>query len=177
MSEEPVMVQLEEHIESVLDASYRRMGCVAPRRNGRPVVQMVDAFEREVGSEEFQIWLEAFRGFMAVLWQEGPSPEKALKRLIALTWCVSRENLANMTQTDLALLTHETRAAWCHRVKLVYTDYLKARGFRGTRVPGQKSEGSTKIYARVATGNKSRKSGRKKGDAALPAKLTKRKHK
>ena len=168
--ESDVMLELEEHMEAVLDTSYSRMGCVAPRRNGRPVVQMVDAVEREVGGEEFQIWLEAFRGFMAILWQEGPSPEKALKRLIALTWCVSRENLANMTQTDLALLTHETRAAWCHRVKVVYTDYLKARGFRGTRVPGQKSETATKTYARKAAGNRSRKSGRKKGDAALPPK-------
>jgi hypothetical protein len=85
---------------------------------------------------------------------------------MALTWCVSRENLANMTQTDLALLTHETRAAWCHRVKLIYSDYLKSRGFRGTRVPGQKSEGATKTYARKARGNNSRKSGRKKGEGA-----------
>jgi hypothetical protein len=135
---------------------------------------MVDAFEREVGNEEFQTWLEAWRAFMAVIWQEGPSPEKGLKRLIALTWCVAREYLANMTQTDLALLTHETRAAWCHRVKLVYTDYLKARGFRGTRVPGQKREGATKTYAAKARGNQSRKSGRKKGDGARAPKPNKR---
>lgn len=173
MSLEQHAAELSDHIDEVLDVSYRRMGCVAPTRNGRPVVQMIDSYEREIDDEDFEIWLEAWRGFMSILWQEGPSPEKALKRLIALTWCVSRENLADMSQTELGLLTHETRAAWCHRIKVVYTDYLKSRGFRGTRVPGQKREGSTNIYARKATGNKSRRSGRKKGDAARPPKQRK----
>lgn len=159
--------ELEEHIDQRLHAAYLAMGCVAPTRNGKPVPEMVAHVEREVDDEEFVIWMEAWRGFLSILWQEGPSPEKALKRLIAMTWSVARENLANMSQTELALLTHETRAAWCHRIKVVYSDYLKSRGFRGTRVPGQKSESSTKIYAQTATGNVSRRSGRKKGDKAF----------
>lgn len=161
---DPELVEIGEHIEAVLDAAYHRMGCVTPRRNGRAITQMVTEAKEGMDDDELWVWLEAWRGMMSILWQEGPSPERALKRLMAFTWAVSRESLANMSMTDLALLTHETRAAWSHRVKVVYSDYLKSRGYRGTRVPGQKSEGSTKVYARVAAGNTSRRSGRKKGD-------------
>jgi len=164
MSLDAEVAALDGHIHAVLDAAYHRMGCAAPLHNGRPVVQMVHDAVEQLPEEELEIWMEAWRGFLAVLWAEGPSPEKALKRLVSLTWAVSREHLANMSQTDLGLLTHETKAAWCHRIKLVYSDYLRSRGFRGSRVPGQKSETATQIYARAARNNTSRKRGRKKGD-------------
>lgn len=162
MNEDAVAV-VEAHIDEVLDEAYRRMGCVAPRRNGRPVIQMVDAVREETG-DEMIIWLEAWRAFLAILWAEGPSPLKALKRLMALTWCVSRENLANMTQAQVGELMGETRAAVSARVRVVYVEFLKAHGFRGTRVPGMKSDAATKAYAKRAEKNVNRKSGRKKGD-------------
>jgi len=160
---EPELVDISEHIEAVLDAAYHRMGCAAPLRNGRPVVQMVHE-ATQLEDEELWVWLEAWRSMMAIIWQEGPSPERALKRLVALTWAVSRENLANMTMEELGLLTHETKSAWSNRIKIIYSDYLKSRGFRGTRVPGQKSESATKAYAAAAKHNKNRASGKKKGD-------------
>lgn len=153
-----------DHIDDVLDAAYHRMGVQAPRHNGRPVLVMVRDALPPPNDEELIIWLEAWGAFLTILFAEGASPLKVLKRLFAFVWAVRRELLVNMTQTELGLLMGETRAAVSHRVNVVYSDYLKRMGFRGTRLPGQKSETSRETFARKAAGNTSRASGRKAGE-------------
>jgi len=169
-AEDQVMVALEQEIEGVLDTAYRRMGCEPPRRNGKPMLQMVHDEIREMDGDELVIWMEAWRSMFALFFDGGPHPAQVLKNIYALAWCVAREHVANMTQTQLGELFGETRAAWCERIKIVYVDFLKKRGFRGTRVPGQKTEGATKVYAGVQKDNKNRASGRRKGEAPKPPK-------
>jgi len=152
-------------IDGVLDAAYQRLGMPAPpTRNGRPVRAMMLEELPPRDDEEFIIWLEAWRAMMKILFHEGAHPERVIKRLFAFTWAVDREQLANMTQTDLALMFQETRAAVSHRINLLFSDYLKANKFKCTRVSGQKSETARTISAAKAKNNKNRKAGRKKGD-------------
>ncbi len=151
-------------MSGVLDAAYHRIGMEAPRHNGRPVMAMIRSDVPAATDDDFQVWMEAWRSFLTILFHEGPHPERVMRRLYAFVWAVDREKLANMSQTDLALLFKETRAAVSLRVNLLFSGYLKAQGFRATRVPGQKTEGACKTFARKAAGNHNRKSGRKKGD-------------
>lgn len=163
---ESVVLELCDHIDSVLDAAYQRLGMEAPRHNGRPMLPMIRS-EMPVDDEEAIIWLEAWRAFLNILFDAGPHPERVIKRLYALVWAVDREKVANMSQTGMALLFKETRAATNARIVALYTDFLKKKGFRGTKVPGQKSETACQTFSQKAKGNTSRKSGKKKGDNNL----------
>lgn len=162
--EEQELEVLEAHMDELLDSAYHRMGVESPRHNGRPVVVMVREEVQRAGEDDALVYVEAWRAFLEILFATGPRPDRVMKRLFALVWAVNRERLANMSQTDLALMMKETRAATQLRIRLLYTDFLKSRGFRGTRVPGQKSETASRISAAKAKGNTNRKSGRKKGD-------------
>lgn len=165
MSDVPDSVILEicEHIDGVLDAAYHRMGMEAPRHNGRPMMAMIRS-EMPTDEDEALIWLEAWRAFINILFDAGPHPDRVTKRLYALVWAVNREKVADLSQTGVALLFKETRAATNARIAAVYTDFLKKRGYRGTKVPGQKSETACQTFSQKAKGNTSRRSGKKKGD-------------
>ena len=168
MSEEqrfdPEIQELIEHMDGSLDAAYHRLGMEAPKHNGRPMVMQMQQMLPPPGDEEQVIWLEAFRAFLDFLFTQGPRPDRVLRRLFAITWAVNPELLVGMSQTQVAELMKETRAAFQLRVKVVYSDYLRSKGYRGTSVPGQKSETARQTFAARAKGNKNRLKGRKKGD-------------
>ena len=162
MSEEKAIEELQQHMDGCLDAAYHRLGMMAPRHNGRPMLAQLRAELPPPGDDEVLIWLEAWRSFLNILFDAGPSPERVLKRLYALVWAVDRERLANMSQTDLAELFRETRAAQQARIKMVYSEFLRRRGYRGTKVPGQKTEGACVKFALGAKGNTNRRCGKRR---------------
>ena len=164
MTEEKALEQLEHHMDGCLDAAYHRLGMMAPRHNGRPMMAHIRAELPPAEDDEVLIWLEAWRAFLRLLFEAGPRPDRVLKRLYALTWAVDREKLAHMSQTELAELLGETRAAMQQRIKLVYNDQLSRMGFRGTRVPGQNTETTCRKLERAQKGNTNRRNGRRKGD-------------
>lgn len=157
------IAELSEHIDGVLDAAYHRIGMQPPKHNGRPMLAMLKS-EMPTEEDEAWVWIEAWRAFLNILFDAGPHPERVMKRLYALVWAVDREKVVNLSQTGLALLFKETRAASSARIGLLYTEFLKSKGYRGTKVPGQKSESACQNFALRAQGNTSRRKGKKKGD-------------
>lgn len=161
---DPEIQEILDEVTRVIDSAYHRMGVTAPTHNGKPVVQMVGSSIRGMNSDELEIWMGAWGAFLAIIFAEGPSPERICKRLHAFTWCVAREHLANMNQTQLGMMWKETRAAVQHRIEALYTNYLKKMGYRGTHVPGMKSETARKTLSEKAKGNTNRAHGKRQGD-------------
>lgn len=167
---DPELQGLAADMEQVLNAAYCRAGIELPKRNGRPMaVQMREEMPART-DEEFIVWLEAWAGFLDILFEQGPHPERVMRRLYALVWAVAPERIATMKQTELALLFKETRAAVSQRVRLIFSSYLAANGFKATRVPGQKRASAVEKYRTAQKGNSNRRAGRKKGDSRNPTK-------
>lgn len=103
--------------------------------------------------------MRCFQGLMDFIWADGPNPIAALKRLFVITRCGSPGHLAFMTQTDVAALLNETRAATQAREERVWETWLEKQGFFGTRTRLKKSNEAREKYAAAAKGNVSRKGG------------------
>lgn len=153
--------------DAVLSAAYRRAKDVERRWPFRSYTDCFSEVRRLAWTET-----EAERGerqqhwrlFLRFLFTEGIEPERAVKMLYAITWCVARKHLLGMNIREVSDLLGEVRATGSNRIGLVFSDLLERWGFRGTRVSGQKKESSRNTYAAAAEGNTSRQKGKKKGD-------------
>ena len=114
----------------------------------------------ELSREERMQRVTTFQALMDFIWNDGPNPIRALKRLFVITRCGSPTHLAHMSQTEVAVLLNETRAATCEREKDVWEEFLSERGFFGTKRPLKKSDEARQKYAAIQKGNVSRKGGR-----------------
>jgi len=105
--------------------------------------------------------LRTFQELMDFIWADGPNPIAALKRLFAITRCGSPQHLAFMTQSDVAVLLNEVRAATQSREERVWEKFLEGEGFVGTRGRLKKSDEARDKYAQVQKGNHNRRGGKK----------------
>lgn len=110
------------------------------------------------GYEVRQARIDTFQRMMDAIWAEGPHPIKALRRLYLLTRCGSPQHVAMMTQTSVAVLLNETRAATSAREQ-GWLEFMAEHGFFGKR-PGMKGQVAKKTYAAAAKGNRNRKGGK-----------------
>lgn len=157
----------QRHADAVLSAAYQRAGESQPRMNGRSFFQFVreaSTQEDDEGDEEFELRMKHWGMFCAFIFGFGPAPDRACKRLYAMVWATNRKLLLGMNIREVSDILGETRAAGSNRVNTEFSDYLASWGCVGTRVNGQKREGTRQVYADLAEGNTSRKCGRKKGD-------------
>lgn len=114
-----------------------------------------DALTQEVREAR----LATFQELMDFVWAEGPNPMAALKRLFAITRCGSPQHLAFMTQSDVAILLNETRAATQSREERVWEKFLEGEGFVGTRGRLKKNDAARATYAQKQKGNHNRQGG------------------
>lgn len=157
--------------DRVLQAAYARSGEMEPKMNGRAFFQFVPEVARLVEAEQDAGFEEIARHwgmFLEFIFAKGPAPDRACKRLYAIVWAVRRKLLLGMNIREVSAILGEVRASGSARVNSDFSDYLAMWGFRGTRVSGQKREGSRGIYAGLAEGNTSRKHGLKKGEKREP---------
>jgi len=119
-----------------------------------------DDEEEEDAAELARVRGLVFQNLMDFVWADGPCLLKAMKRLYVITRHGSPTHLAHMTQSDVAVLLNETRAATNAREMRVWEEFLASLGFFGTRRPLKKSDAARAKYAKAATGNVSRKGGR-----------------
>ncbi|MBB5038246.1 hypothetical protein [Prosthecobacter dejongeii] len=104
--------------------------------------------------------VRTFQELMDFIWAGGPNPVAALKRLFVITRCGSPQHLAFMSQTDVAVLLNETRAATQSREEKHWEKYLEELGFFGTRTRLKKNDGARETYKELRKGNVSRLGGK-----------------
>lgn len=155
----------EERIERVL--ARRHVGARAAGRDGAPWegvdtrTPLSELVAREsVGREtddESVVRVETLQRLLGFLFEEGPHPGRTMRRLYAVAWALRRDLLMSMTQTELAQMFAETRAAQSWRIKRIFSGTVERSGCRGRRVPGQRGEDACAAYAARARGNHNRK--------------------
>jgi hypothetical protein len=164
--------EVREH-EARIDSTLR----VVFRREGFEVTDsrtpLSELYEREVAAmnereedlEEVRIQArnEAYGKIIQYIFCEGPHPGVVLRRLYAITQALKPGLIAHMTQTDLAKMFAETKAAQSWRMGQIFSGYLKASGQKGYRAPGQRGETARANCAEAQRGNTNR---RKKPPAA-----------
>ena len=75
---------------------------------------------------------EFFDRFMDCVFEDGPHPGAALRRVYMLARRYTPEKILHMNGTDLGMLFGESRASQSHRMQLIF-DRLKGAGVRGNR--------------------------------------------
>jgi len=105
--------------------------------------------------------LLTFQNLMDFIWADGPNPIAALKRLFVITRMGSPGHLGYMSQSDVAVLMNETRAATQSREERVWEKFLEQRGFVGTRAALKKGDAARATYREIQQGNVCRKGGEK----------------
>lgn len=150
----------------------------ASRRILRLVDEMVDlppaamdelgeVIAEAIGDEIQQARVNTVRGMLRYFWHGGLNPWEAMKRLLGVTREVACHLIGGVTQTEVALILDETKAATSAREGQLEA-LLKKWGVRGFRlVGGKKTDEAKAIYRQVQKGNKSRKKGerRKRAEA------------
>lgn len=151
--------QHEVRIERRLGIVYRREGFEVPD-NDTPLDALLAKEDNTADHEpDWLVRCEALRGLLAYFFAEGPHPGVVLRRVFAVTWALDRSLVANMTQTDMAIMFDETKASQSWRIKKIFSGYLQKWGAKGFKAPGQKTETAGRAYAAAAMGNKNRSGG------------------
>lgn len=134
------------------------------------VVELREVVLEAIGGEIQTTRLNTVRGMLRYFWSGGLNPWEAMKKLLAATREAAAELIGGCTQTEVALVLGETKAATSAREKQV-EELLKRWGVKGYRmVGGKKTEEAREAYRLVQMGNKSRRKGeRRKRAEALRA--------
>lgn len=103
----------------------------------------------------------AIRGFYRYLLAEGDHPLKIMKRLYAVGNGMRIEPFCTMTMEERGLMFGEGKAAVSWRMKKLSGEVEKS-GQLGSRMPGQKTKGSTSKYSAAQIGNNNRAKGIRK---------------
>ena len=107
---------------------------------------------------KFQLFAEWMRLWFDFVFEDGPHPGWALRRVYALARRYRPHVIMHMNGTDLALIFGESRAAQSWRMQQLF-DRLKACGVAGNRGSGFKMESTRVGYAKAAKGNHNRRGG------------------
>ena len=84
-------------------------------------------------------------------------PASMLKWIFAIGRALHISPFCDLTMTEAAIIMGETKAAHSHRCKILSGE-IRIAGFRGTRIPRQKTEGSTAAFSAAQKGNTNRRS-------------------
>ena len=118
-----------------------------------------DLVRDAIDAEIHQTRLNTVRGMLRYFWDGGLNPWQAMKRLLGATREAANELIGGVSQTEVAMILGETKAATSAREKKL-EDLLKRWGVRGYRLAGgTKSDESREVYRKLRKGNKSRAKG------------------
>lgn len=113
----------------------------------------------EIEAELLDVRASTARAMLRYLWHGVSTPWAAMKTLLAVTrlFFPSLIQERGISQTDVAFLLQETKAATRAREKKRVEELLKTWGVQGFHLEGaQKSESARAIYAEVQKGNRNR---------------------
>lgn len=129
---------------------------------GDTAEEMRETIEQAIGEEIQQCRVNTVRGMLRYLWHGGLNPWEAMKRLLGMTREVACHLIGGVTQTEVALILDETKAATSAREGQLEA-LLKKWGVRGFRlVGGKKTDEAKAIYRQVQKGNRSRAKGQRR---------------
>jgi hypothetical protein len=140
-----------------------RVADVMARADGIEIDEelLADLLRKEIDGEIHEVRLITTRALLRYLWQGARNPWDALKKLLAVTRLAAKELIGGISQTEVAWILGETKAATRAREKKGVEDYLREWGAGTVHFEGaQKSEAARATYARVQIGNKNRSKGK-----------------
>jgi hypothetical protein len=140
-----------------------RVADVMARADGIEIDEelLADLLRKEIDGEIHEVRLITTRALLRYLWQGARNPWDALKKLLAVTRLAAKELIGGISQTEVAWILGETKAATRAREKKGVEDYLREWGAGTVHFEGaQKSEAARATYARVQMGNKNRSKGK-----------------
>jgi hypothetical protein len=140
-----------------------RVADVMARADGIEIDEelLADLLRKEIDGEIHEVRLITTRAMLRYLWQGARNPWDALKKLLAVTRLAAKELIGGISQTEVAWILGETKAATRAREKKGVEDYLREWGAGTVHFEGaQKSEAARATYARVQMGNKNRSKGK-----------------
>ena len=166
-----ILLQGEAHerVESnrAIDAAVRRIADGIAREwgvDGGPdeMDLLRELVRAEIAEEIQQTRLNTVRGMLRYFWHGGLNPWEAMKKLLAATRESACHLIGGVTQTEVAALLGETKAATSAREKHL-EGLLKRGGVKGFRlVGGGKTDEAREVYRRVQKGNRSREKGERR---------------
>jgi len=118
------------------------------------------AAAREMEDDHWPLYSRWFALWFEFIFEDGPSPHWALRRLYTLARRYRPELIAHMNGTEVGLLFGRTRAAESNRLQLLF-DRLHKCGVAGFRGGGAKRESTRETFATKAKGNQNRARGKK----------------
>jgi type III secretion system FlhB-like substrate exporter len=122
---------------------------------------LADLLRKEIDGEIHEVRLITTRSFLRYLWQGARNPWDALKKLLAATRLAAKELIRGISQTEVAYVLGESKAATRAREKKGVEDFLREWGAGTVHFEGaQKSEAARATYARVQKGNRNRSKGK-----------------
>ncbi len=111
---------------------------------------------KEIDSEIHEVRLITVRTFLRYLWEGARNPWDAAKKLLAATRLAAKQLIRGISQTEVALILGETKAATRAREKK-QEELLERWGAKATHFEGaQKSPSARATYSRVQRGNRNR---------------------
>ncbi|HRQ87531.1 MAG TPA: hypothetical protein PLA50_01965 [Bacteroidia bacterium] len=111
----------------------------------------------EIEAEILEVRAITLRTLLRYFWQDAKSPWDAMKTLLAATRLAASSLICGVSQTEVAFLLQETKAATRAREKRKVEDLLRQWGVQGFHLEGgQKSESAREIYRQVQKGNRNR---------------------
>lgn len=157
----------EQAVLATLGAVRRRRGFAEMEAQTRSSLASFLAVESRAGGgepdsvEEFYR-VQTFRRLLAYVFEEGPDPAQAMRRLYALAKSYTPELLFNMSDHEIGMIFGETRAAVSWRRDKLVTKKLKAAGAKSTHVRCQKTESARRKFSKAQRGNRNRANGARK---------------
>lgn len=164
-----VLIQGEDHervasnraIEAAVERIVERLQEELGEREDLALEEIVrEAIEDEIQ----QTRLNTARGMLRYFWHGGLNPWEAMKKLLAATRLAAGHLIGGASQTEVAFILGETKAATSAREKKKVEELLRSWGVKGYHLDGGlKSDEARAVYREIRKGNKSRaKGGRRK---------------
>lgn len=121
-----------------------------------PFDEMVAREEGAHTDDEHAMRAEAIDAWLSWLFEDGPSLDRATKRLYSFARAYRPDLLRNMSGAEIAALFGQTRAAESARTRKVTETTLKKAGYKCTALPFQKSEAARMKCSLAQMGNRNR---------------------
>ncbi|PAW76800.1 MAG: hypothetical protein B9S32_13765 [Verrucomicrobia bacterium Tous-C9LFEB] len=154
---EDILRDHEARIEHVLRGVFQN-GEAVSSDNHTPLDALI-AKEESMGLD-WDVRAEGINRLLDYFFVDGVHPGRVIRRVYAIAWALKRGGVERMSQTDIAALLGETRAAQSKRIRMIFNGHLAKSGFRACQAPGQKSASAVKTYSARQKGNHNRKGGK-----------------
>ncbi len=119
-----------------------------------------DGSGEDVGEYEIRQRMLGARTLFAFIASKGIHPATMLKWFVCVGRGIHAEPFHMLTMHEAGDLMDETAAAHSYRCKVLSGD-MELKGFKGSRMPGQKTKASSASYKVCRKGNCNRKGGKK----------------